>query len=387
MPEEPFPNPLTWTWSHDQGRGPVRGCRSGSRSRSAWRTRGRCTARATTSTTSSCRARRCRSRSTRGTARRRPTADVLDLIGRAGTDIAPHERCHRAVRRESPPGTDVRQCGRAAGRRRWSGRSSSRSRATRRSRSRQRAACGSPGTTAREPSVDAPSRSSSAPGTLYNRDGREYLVKAFPMTSASTRDRVHLACYFPMPFFQSRADRAGRRRGEAVDDVRVDSRGGAVPRPAEPRRLLPRDLSRPPRSPSRARTWSCSTRRETEGGGDWSGSFVGTSFIFSHNAEPEHARGRPALLLRRQPDAAGPGHRHRGVGRRRRLLGRAEHDAAASPATPSARRSAKDGEGRRGQDRVGVPLPARRPDAVRAERAYPAGARRRRTIRRSTTRP
>src|SRR5206468_3699504 len=40
-------------------------------------------------------------------------------------------------------------------------------------------------------------------GTLYNRDGREYLVKAFPMSIRFDNQSVHLSCYFPMPFFKS----------------------------------------------------------------------------------------------------------------------------------------------------------------------------------------
>ncbi len=40
-------------------------------------------------------------------------------------------------------------------------------------------------------------------GTLYNRDGREYLVKGFPVHVRDDGKRVHLACYFPMPFFRS----------------------------------------------------------------------------------------------------------------------------------------------------------------------------------------
>ena len=38
---------------------------------------------------------------------------------------------------------------------------------------------------------------------LYNRDHREYLVKAFPSNIRFSRDRIYLVCYFPMPFFRS----------------------------------------------------------------------------------------------------------------------------------------------------------------------------------------
>jgi hypothetical protein len=53
------------------------------------------------------------------------------------------------------------------------------------------------------PSVDAPLALFYGAGTLYNRDDREYLVKAFPVSVRFDAERVYLACYFPMPFFCS----------------------------------------------------------------------------------------------------------------------------------------------------------------------------------------
>ena len=54
-----------------------------------------------------------------------------------------------------------------------------------------------------QPSIDAPIALFFGAGTLYNRDGREYLVKAFPVHIRFDERRVYLACYFPMPFFRS----------------------------------------------------------------------------------------------------------------------------------------------------------------------------------------
>src|SRR5206468_6166561 len=90
------------------------------------------------------------------------------------------------------------------------------------------------------PSIDAPVALFFGAGTLFNRDDREYLVKGFPISirfdSARKRDpfqegnrpqtradslpasggaaggSVHLACYFPMPFFRSaRIELVGNR--------------------------------------------------------------------------------------------------------------------------------------------------------------------------------
>src|SRR5260370_10245909 len=52
-----------------------------------------------------------------------------------------------------------------------------------------------------QPSIDAPVALFYGTGTLYNRDGREFLVKAFPLHVRDDGKPVHLACYFPMPFF------------------------------------------------------------------------------------------------------------------------------------------------------------------------------------------
>jgi hypothetical protein len=52
-------------------------------------------------------------------------------------------------------------------------------------------------------SIDAPIALFFGAGTLYNRDNREHLVKAFPVNVRFDAQQVHLACYFPMPFFRS----------------------------------------------------------------------------------------------------------------------------------------------------------------------------------------
>src|SRR5205807_6825977 len=53
------------------------------------------------------------------------------------------------------------------------------------------------------PSIDAPISLFFGAGTLYNRDDREHLVRAFPLNIRYGNVRVNLSCYFPMPFFKS----------------------------------------------------------------------------------------------------------------------------------------------------------------------------------------
>jgi len=66
----------------------------------------------------------------------------------------------------------------------------------------------------------------------------------------------------------------------------------AVSRCRESGGLFSRDLSRPRHSGARQRSVLLDTTK-TEGGGDWSGQFVGTSFIFSHAAVLNTLEGDP----------------------------------------------------------------------------------------------
>ncbi len=85
-------------------------------------------------------------------------------------------------------------------------------------------------------------------------------------------------------------------------------------------------ISTPPIAITRCRCaeriWCCSIPAKPKGGGDWSGSFVGTSFIFSDRANLGTLEGDPRFFFDDSQTPAGPGHRHGGMGRRRRLLGR-----------------------------------------------------------------
>jgi len=146
-----------------------------------------------------------------------------------------------------------------------------------------------------EPSVDAPIALFFGAGTLYNRDGRADFVRAFPVNIRFDEQWVHLACYFPMPFFRSaRIELAGA--GNAVRDVRWTVR--YQPFHDEPSHVgyfhaTYRDHPRP----TRGADLVLLDTREVEGGGDWSGSFVGTSFIFSHAANLSTLEGDPRFYF------------------------------------------------------------------------------------------
>jgi hypothetical protein len=246
-----------------------------------------------------------------------PGADVLALIGRAGTDVAPvpgtpdGEKAGiyakegrlaaigpgetaalldlhvdrpaelRAIEFSVPRAAAI-DLGRMRLRMTWDGRPDS--------------------------SVDAPVALFFGSGTLYNRDNREYLVKAFPVSIRFDAERVHLACYFPMPFFHSARIELLGNGAAGVADVRWSVR-------LQPLHGAPDQVGyfhasyRDHGVPVRGRDLVLLDTRQAEGGGDWSGSFVGTSFIFSDRANLGTLEGDPRFFFddSRSPQAQGTG--------------------------------------------------------------------------------
>ena len=297
MPEHLFPNPLTWTWSITKGADlmwvPIpfeRTFRLGySRtrygtgyyiyhlydphaplSRPIWSWDGRTP----------------------------PAQDVLDLIARAGTDITPKTRTNTTVKEFSSftitssdasvlrhisfsvPRDKAIEFGRARLRITWDDRP--------------------------EPSVDAPVALFFGAGTLYNRDNREFLVKAFPMNIRFDADRVHLACYFPMPF--RKTARIRLRDYKDTNEVTATFRWDRFTDPFEQVGYFHATYRDHPK-PEPGKDLVLLDTRETEGGGDWSGNFVGTSWIFSHKGILTTLEGDPRFFFddSQSPQAYGTG--------------------------------------------------------------------------------
>ncbi|HEX4144815.1 MAG TPA: DUF2961 domain-containing protein [Pirellulales bacterium] len=157
------------------------------------------------------------------------------------------------------------------------------------------------------PSVDAPVALFFGAGTLYNRDDREFLVKAFPVHVRFDADRVHLACYFPMPYFKSaRIELVGA--DSAISDVVWRVRWAPSREPAENLTYFHATYVDHGR-PEPGRDLPLLDTRQTEGGGDWSGHFVGTSFIFSDTANLGTLEGDPRFFFddSRSPQGQGTG--------------------------------------------------------------------------------
>ena len=158
-----------------------------------------------------------------------------------------------------------------------------------------------------QPSIDAPAALFYGTGTLYNRDGREHLVKAFPIHVRDDGERVHLACYFPMPFFRSaRIELVGVEK--AIPGVRWSVRYTPYNDPANHVAYFHATYADHP-APELGKDMVLLDTRKMEGSEHWTGHLVGTSFIFSHRAYLGTLEGDPRFFFddSQTPQAQGTG--------------------------------------------------------------------------------
>ncbi len=157
------------------------------------------------------------------------------------------------------------------------------------------------------PSIDAPVALFFGAGTLYNRDEREYLVKGFPMFIRYDTNRVHLACFFPMPFFKSaRFELAAGTN--TLTDVQWKLRHQPLTAPASHLAYFHatyRDIPQP----TPGEDMVLLDTRELEGSTEWAGQFVGMSWIFSHRGVLTTLEGDPRFFFddSQSPQAQGTG--------------------------------------------------------------------------------
>ena len=159
----------------------------------------------------------------------------------------------------------------------------------------------------RQPSIDTPIALFYGAGALHNNDGREYLVKGLPNVIQYQGDRVFLRCYFPMPFFKSaRIELDGV--ASDIQNVRWSVRHAPFSDPANHVGYFHATYQDHPQ-PEMGKDLTLLDTNKVEGGGDWSGSFVGTSFIFTHNNVLATLEGDPRFFFddSQTPQAQGTG--------------------------------------------------------------------------------
>lgn len=162
---------------------------------------------------------------------------------------------------------------------------------------------------AKQPSIDAPLCLFYGAGTFYNRDQQEYLVKGLPINIRYDypNQKIELGCYFPMPFFKSAKIELA---GIAPNDPTIDYEIRYEPLKTAPQyssyfHATYKDIPKP--EPGKDLVYL--DTKGLEGHEEWSGSFVGNSFIFSHNGNLATLEGDPRFYFddSKSPQAYGTG--------------------------------------------------------------------------------
>lgn len=147
------------------------------------------------------------------------------------------------------------------------------------------------------PSIDAPLCLFFGAGTFYNRDQKEYLVKGFPVNIRYDypNKKVELGCYFPMPFFRSaKFELAGIKPDTA--EINYEVRYEPLRTAANYSSYFHATYKDIPK-PEPGKDMIYLDTEGAEGQKDWSGSFVGISFTFSHNGVLGTLEGDPRFFF------------------------------------------------------------------------------------------
>lgn len=224
--------------------------------------------------------------------------DVNALMAAAGTDIAPAEGVDGTVAQHStvtlPQGTPVEIAALAEG--------PGMVRALRISAPRERA-MDLGAARIRITWDDRPHASVNAPLALFfgvanfdNRDDREYLIKGLPLSVRFTEDRIECSCYFPMPYYRSARITLEGQAAAPLGDVTCEVRTQPYTGPLNHVGYFHATYADTP-VPEKGRDVVLLDTRHVEGGGDWTGHVVGTSFIFTQQGHLNTLEGIPRFFF------------------------------------------------------------------------------------------
>lgn len=145
------------------------------------------------------------------------------------------------------------------------------------------------------PSVDAPISLFFGAGTLHNPEEKEFLVKALPVNIRYDDDRVLFACYFPMPFFtHARVEVLGIPEPITVEyELRHEPFEGHPEHSGYFHATYRKNHGTP--EPGHDNVFL--DTRGAEGSEDWTGHFVGTSFIFTKTGRLNTLEGDPRFFF------------------------------------------------------------------------------------------
>jgi hypothetical protein len=158
------------------------------------------------------------------------------------------------------------------------------------------------------PSIDAPVGLFFGAGELYNAEGKEFLVKGLPLAVRYADGSVHLDCYWPMPFFKNAVIELQERTGATIAGVEYEVYTEPVTGPQNHLNYFHATYQDIPQ-PEMGKDNVYLDTSTVEGGGEWSGHFVGMSWIFSRDGNLAVLEGDPRFYFddSQTPQAWGTG--------------------------------------------------------------------------------
>lgn len=164
-------------------------------------------------------------------------------------------------------------------------------------------------------SMDVPLDLFFGTGHFYNPENKEFLVKGFPLNVRYDESYVYLSCYWPMPFFQNAEIDLEERSGKNYNDIEFTVK--TIPHQESPATLnyFHATYSDHP-YPAQGKDLTFLDTDNVEVGGPWSGKFVGMSWIFSHDGVLRTLEGDPRFFFddSKTPQAWGTGSEEWGGG-------------------------------------------------------------------------
>jgi hypothetical protein len=147
-----------------------------------------------------------------------------------------------------------------------------------------------------EPSVEAPAGLFFGAGSMLRDEDQAYIVKSFPMTIQFTAGKYLFATYFPMPFHKSARIELANTTGNAINDVEWEVRMQPYTDPPNWVGLFHATYRDFPR-PERGRDLELLDTSTVEGGRNWCGHIVGTTYTFTRNGNLTTLEGDPRFYL------------------------------------------------------------------------------------------
>jgi hypothetical protein len=164
-------------------------------------------------------------------------------------------------------------------------------------------------------SIDAPAGLFFGTASLMRDPNQEFIVKSFPMTVRYVDGHFEFATYFPMPFRNSARVELAETAGAGLKDVRWSVRSEPRNGPANTAGYFHATYQDFPK-PEAGHELVLLNTRHVEGGGDWSGHLVGTTYLFTRAGRLGTLEGDPRFFFddSRSPQVQGTGSEEWGGG-------------------------------------------------------------------------